>query len=123
MEDFKGHPDYEPLAVAFKRVVNILKGFEGGSVDAANFQEKEEENLYSAFCEIKAKVGTYIGEEKYKEALSEVARLRKPVDAFFDTVLVMSKDETVKFNRLSLLEELKTLFYGIADFSKIVTDG
>jgi glycyl-tRNA synthetase beta chain len=123
MEDFKGHPDYEPLAVAFKRVVNILKGFEGGAVDTAHFQEKEEENLYSAFCEIKEKVGTYIGEEKYNEALSEVARLRKPVDAFFDTVLVMSKEETVKFNRLSLLEELKTLFYGIADFSKIVTEG
>jgi glycyl-tRNA synthetase beta chain len=123
MEDFKGHPDYEPLAVAFKRVVNILKDFDKGSVDTAHFQEKEEENLYSAFCEIKEKVGTYIGEEKYKEALSEVARLRKPVDAFFDTVLVMSKDEKVKFNRLSLLEELKTLFYGIADFTKIVTDG
>ena len=123
MEDFKSHPDYEPLAVAFKRVVNILKGFEGGSVDTARFQEAEEENLHKAFLDISAKVESFIGNEKYKEALSEVARLRKPVDAFFDTVLVMAEDETVKFNRLSLLEELKTLFYGIADFTKIVTDG
>lgn len=123
MEDFKGHPDYEPLAIAFKRVVNILKEFDKGAVDTAHFQEKEEEDLYSAFLEIKEKAGTYISDEKYKEALSEVARLRKPVDAFFETVLVMAKDETVKFNRLSLLEELKTLFYGIADFSKIVTEG
>lgn len=123
MEDFKSHPDYEPLAVAFKRVVNILKGFEGGSVDTARFQEAEEENLHKAFLDISEKVESFIGNEKYKEALSEVARLRKPVDAFFDTVLVMAEDETVKFNRLSLLEELKTLFYGIADFTKIVTDG
>jgi glycyl-tRNA synthetase beta chain len=123
MEDFKGHPDYEPLAVAFKRVVNILKGFEGGSVDTARFQEAEEENLHKAFLDISEKVESFIDDEQYKEALSEVARLRKPVDAFFDTVLVMSKDEAVKFNRLSLLEELKTLFYGIADFTKIVTDG
>jgi glycyl-tRNA synthetase beta chain len=123
MEDFKGHPDYEPLAVAFKRVVNILKGFEGGSVDMARFQEAEEENLHKAFLNISEKAGSFIDDEKYKEALSEMARLRKPVDAFFDTVLVMAEDETVRFNRLSLLEELKTLFYGIADFSKIVTDG
>jgi len=123
MEDFKGHPDYEPLAVAFKRVVNILKGFEGGSVNTAHFQEAEEENLHKAFLEISEKVKGFIDDEKYNEALSEMARLRKPVDAFFDTVLVMAKDEKVKFNRLSLLEELKTLFYGIADFTQIVTDG
>ncbi|MEA3471068.1 MAG: glycine--tRNA ligase subunit beta, partial [Thermodesulfobacteriota bacterium] len=123
MENFKNHPDYEPLAIAFKRVVNILKGFDGGSVDTARFQEAEEENLYKAFLDIRAKAGDFIDSEKYKEALSELARLRKPVDAFFDTVLVMAEDETIKFNRLSLLEELKMLFYGIADFSKIVTDG
>ncbi|MBN2179649.1 MAG: glycine--tRNA ligase subunit beta [Deltaproteobacteria bacterium] len=123
MEDFKEHPDYEPLAVAFKRVVNILKGFEGGSVDTELFQEKEEENLHKAFLDISEKAKNFINDEKYNEALSEVARLRKSVDAFFDTVLVMAEDERVKFNRLSLLEELKTLFYGIADFTKIVTDG
>ena len=55
-------------------------------------------------------------------ALIQLARLRKPVDAFFDTVLVMAKDEKVKFNRLSLLKEISDLFHRIADFSKIVTD-
>jgi len=58
----------------------------------------------------------------YSGVLSELARLRKPVDAFFETVLVMAEDEKVRFNRLSLLEEISTLFHDVADFSKIVTD-
>jgi len=51
-----------------------------------------------------------------------MARLRAPVDAFFDTVLVMAPDEKVRFNRLSLLEGLAGLFYRVADFSRIVTE-
>jgi glycyl-tRNA synthetase beta chain len=51
-----------------------------------------------------------------------MVRLRKPVDAFFEAVMVMAKDEKVKFNRLSLLEAVAKLFYKVADFSKIVTE-
>jgi glycyl-tRNA synthetase beta chain len=51
-----------------------------------------------------------------------MARLRKPVDAFFEAVMVMAKDEAIKFNRLSLLAEISHLFHQIADFSKIVTE-
>jgi len=51
-----------------------------------------------------------------------MARLRKPVDDFFDTVLVMAEDAKIRFNRLSLLDEISTLFLDVADFSRIVTD-
>jgi glycyl-tRNA synthetase beta chain len=54
----------------------------------------------------------------YKEALLEMVRLRKPVDAFFEAVLVMAKDEKVKFNRLSLLEAVAKLFHKVADFAR-----
>ncbi len=122
VEAFKSHPDFEPLVIAFKRVVNILKDYKGGPVDAAFFEGNEERNLYGAFVDIREKAAAAIDEDRYSDALIEMARLRKPVDAFFDTVLVMAEDEKVRTNRLSLLAGLKGLFFRIADFSKIVTE-
>lgn len=121
MGDFKSHPDFEPLAIAFKRAGNIIKGFTGGSVDTSLFDTDEEKILYDAFLEIKEEATTCINSGNNQDALIEMARLRKPVDDFFDTVLVMAKDEKVRFNRLSLLEEISKLFHRVADFSKIVT--
>jgi glycyl-tRNA synthetase beta chain len=51
-----------------------------------------------------------------------MARMRQPVDAFFDGVLVMDKDEGIRKNRLALLREVFSLFLQVADFSKIVTE-
>ncbi|MBW2544783.1 MAG: glycine--tRNA ligase subunit beta [Deltaproteobacteria bacterium] len=123
MEAFKKHPDFEPLAIAFKRVVNILKDFEGGSVDTAVFDSSAETNLYHTFADIRERANGCIDEGRYADALSEMASLRKPVDTFFDEVMVMAEDEKIRFNRLSLLEEISKLFHRIADFSKIVTEG
>ncbi|MBW2631147.1 MAG: glycine--tRNA ligase subunit beta [Deltaproteobacteria bacterium] len=121
MEAFKKHPDFEPLAVAFKRVVNILKDFEGGSIDSSVFDSSAEDNLYHAFIDIRGTVNRYIDEGRYSDALSEMASLRKPVDTFFDEVMVMAEDEKIRLNRLSLLEGISKLFHRTADFSKIVT--
>jgi glycyl-tRNA synthetase beta chain len=67
------------------------------------------------------KVIKHIERNDYPSALIELATLRKPVDDFFNNVLVMAKDDAVRFNRLSLLEEISGTFHMIADFSKIVT--
>ncbi len=64
-----------------------------------------------------------IAEKDFNTALNKLAALRPPVDAFFDHVMVMDKDEKIRFNRLSLLSEISALFHKIADFSKIVTAG
>jgi len=122
MEAFKSHPDFEPLAIAFKRVGNILKDFEGGTVDSTLFETDSEKNLYDTFLEIREKAAAYLDNGNDRDALIEMARLREPVDAFFDSVLVMAKDEKVKFNRLSLLDKISKLFHRVADFSKIVTE-
>ncbi|MBP8985086.1 MAG: glycine--tRNA ligase subunit beta [Syntrophobacterales bacterium] len=121
MEDFKKRPDFEPLGIAFKRVCNIIKGFENGRVDTSLFTQREEEALYQAYLETKDRAGTFIDKDEYEEALRELAGMRKFVDEFFEAVLVMAEDEAVRFNRLSLLEAISKLFYRIADFSKIVT--
>jgi glycyl-tRNA synthetase beta chain len=121
MEKFKKHPDFEPLTVAFKRVGNILKGFKNGAVDASLFESDEERKLHNAYLEIKGRVSTYSDRSDYNKVLLELASLREPVDDFFEKILVMAKDEKIRFNRLSLLEKISRLFYEMADFSKIVT--
>jgi glycyl-tRNA synthetase beta chain len=122
MEIFKSNPEFQPLAIAFKRVANIIRGFQNGAVDPGLFSGAEEKHLHDAFLKISDTVFTLISCGDYSGVLGELARLRGPVDAFFETVLVMAEDEKVRFNRLSLLEEISTLFHDVADFSKIVTD-
>ena len=56
-------------------------------------------------------------------ALLEVASIKGAVDSFFDGVLVMDKDEKIKNNRLALLWHISDIFSGLADFSKITTQG
>jgi glycyl-tRNA synthetase beta chain len=122
MAEFKSHPDFQPLAIAFKRVVNIIRGFQNGAVDPALLSGSEEKNLHEAFLKIRETILTHISRGDYSAVLFDLARLREPVDAFFEAVLVMAEDEKVRFNRLSLLEEISTLFHNVADFSRIVTE-
>ncbi|OPL16426.1 MAG: glycine--tRNA ligase subunit beta [delta proteobacterium MLS_D] len=122
VEVFKNHPDFEPLVTAFKRIVNILKGFDGGTIDETLFESDAEKNLYETYRNIGGEAGTALDEDDYREALSLLARLRKPVDAFFESVLVMADDERIRSNRLALLADMAELFFRVADFSKLVTD-
>lgn len=122
MEAFKSHADFEPSAIAFKRVANIIKGFENGVVDSTKFENNEEKSLFDVFFKIRELVSGHIERDDYRSALSELALLRNPVDIFFENVMVMAKDESIRFNRLSLLKEISNLFDKIADFSKIVTE-
>ena len=123
MEAFKSHPDFQPLAIAFKRVVNIIRGSEAVQVSRELFASPEEKGLHDAFLTIRQTVLGHVAEGDYPSALVEMARLREPVDAFFGAVMVMAEDEKIRGNRLALLKEISTLFHDVADFSKIVTEG
>ena len=123
LEEFRKHPDFEPVSVAFKRVDNILKDFKGGQFDVNLLVHDAEINLFSYFDNIKPRVEKGIAEKDFAAALNKLAALRPHVDNFFDNVMVMDKDEKVRFNRQSLLAEISALFHKIADFSKIVTAG
>lgn len=123
LQAFRTNPEFEPISIAFKRVDNILKDFSNPQVDPKLFATDAERNLYSAAKEIEKQIVDGMEKNDFNLALKEMARLRPPVDAFFDSVMVMDKDEKVKFNRLSLLSEISATFHKIADFSKIVTAG
>lgn len=128
LQDLKTAPDFEPLSIAFKRVVNIIRKSEGSpkkegqseqALDTGLFQDKCEHDLYAAYDEIKNKVAANIKNENYSQALKNIASIRGKVDEFFDGVMVMAEDSNIRENRFALLSKIAGLFENIADFSKL----
>ena len=111
--------DFEMLAMAFKRIINIGKGFkETYRVNPDLFEHKSEEGLWKKFQLVKDEAKKEIDRENYFEALNVMSRLSKPVDEFFSEVMVMAEDRRVRENRLGILKELNNFFLQVADFSK-----
>ncbi|MER3123729.1 DALR anticodon-binding domain-containing protein, partial [Bacillus altitudinis] len=79
-----------------------------------------EVKLYNEFKVIKEKVNELLNEKKYSESLDCFASLRPSIDAMFDSVMVMDKDEAIKNNRLGLLKQIYDTMLSICDLSKIV---
>ncbi|EEX39136.1 glycine--tRNA ligase subunit beta [Vibrio sp. Vb2880] len=110
----------EALAAANKRVGNILAKFDGElaqEIDLALLQEDAEKALAEAVEVMTEALEPAFATGNYQQALSQLAGLREPVDAFFDNVMVMADDEALKKNRLTLLNNLRNLFLQIADIS------
>jgi glycyl-tRNA synthetase beta chain len=116
---FRKAADFEALGIAFKRVVNIVKGHTGNNFSEKHLVELVEKDLYKSFKEVRDKIQAKILEKNYLDSLLLMKNLKEPVDKFFDNVMVMDKDPKIKENRLSMLSEIKNLFFKIADFSKL----
>jgi glycyl-tRNA synthetase beta chain len=110
--DLKKDPTFSALLMAAKRVYNILAKAQPGIVSESLLNEPAEKELYSAVAKVKAKV-----QDKDIITLFE---LEKPINTFFDSVLVMDKSEKIKNNRLALLNSIKNIFDSLGDFSKIM---
>jgi glycyl-tRNA synthetase beta chain len=112
----------ESLAIANKRIANILKSASDATdcdVNPDLFQVDEERVLYSAVSGILEAHTRGLEERKYTEVLERLAGLREPVDRYFDTVMVMADDADQRRNRLSLMSQLRQLFLDVADLSCI----
>jgi len=119
LAEFKTHPDFEPLTVAFKRVGNIIKEGVDAPVDPSLFQDDAEAYLYEAIQKVKKSADGLILTGAWLDALTQIATLREPVDRFFDKVMVMAENPRVRTNRVALLTIIARLFGKIADFSRI----
>ncbi|MEE8349574.1 MAG: glycine--tRNA ligase subunit beta [Acidobacteriota bacterium] len=120
----KDLPDFEALAIAYKRTKNILskQSVDLPEVDQGVLEDPEEHALFDAFVKIRPEVETSVNEGEYDVALRRIAGLRETVDPFFDKVLVMTEDEILRKNRLRLLEDISRLFLSIADISEIIRE-
>jgi glycyl-tRNA synthetase beta chain len=108
------------LAVANKRIANILKGVSEPlpeSPDAALFEAAEEQHLHAAVTALLPLHQSDLAGRHYGELLRRLAMLRDPVDAFFTEVMVMTEDADRRRNRLALLQGLRRLFLDVADLS------
>ncbi|MEA1867196.1 MAG: glycine--tRNA ligase subunit beta [Thermodesulfobacteriota bacterium] len=119
----RSRPEFEPLSTAFKRVMNILKGFEGGAVNPLLLEAEQEKALYEVYLSVEKKVGVSLESLDYEQALVTLLSLKSQVDSFFDHVMVMTKDIDVRANRLALLWNIACLFLRIGDLSAIVVSG
>ena len=118
---FSQLPEAPSLAAANKRIANILK--QAGSVppdfDPALFSEAEETQLAGAYAALQPAFESAFRAGDYTGALRTLAALKAPVDAFFDKVLVMDKDERVRRNRIGFLGKLHATMNRVADLSRL----
>ena len=119
LEAFSSRREFESLVVAAKRAENITKAAHDRHVDATLLSESVEKELYDAVVSAEGKVGGLMDQKHYAEALDVLAALKQPIDAFFNGVMVMVEDASVRRNRLGLLVRVRDLFRQYADFSKI----
>ncbi|MFK4646045.1 glycyl-tRNA synthetase beta chain [Bradyrhizobium ottawaense] len=118
--------DGKNLLAGIKRASNILgieekkdkRSFEGAP-DVALYSLAEEKALAKAIGEVQAEASAAVVREDFAAAMSAMAKLRPPVDAFFDKVRVNDDDAKVRENRLKLLNEIRSATRAVADFSKI----
>jgi glycyl-tRNA synthetase beta chain len=118
--------DGKNLLAGYKRAANILREEEkksgevfDGAVDPALLAEPEEKALHDAIAAGESALAASVAAEDFDAAMAALAKLRAPVDAFFDKVLVNAPDKAVRANRLRLLNKIRQATLAIADFSKI----
>ena len=119
LDAFKTRPDFESLATAIKRVVNIIKEPETTPISQELLSGSAEQELFGALQNTEGLVAGCITHSDYDGALEAMSKLKGPIDAFFDSVLVMDKDEAIRRNRLALLTRIHDLFAKVGDFRKI----
>ncbi len=116
---------FEPLAVTFKRVGNIVAK-SGQSDDSAAsspvaelFESDAERDLFAKLNDVANAVAGSLEDGSYDAALGHLSSLRPTVDRFFDDVMVMAEDPEVRRNRLALMQQTGSMFASIADFTRI----
>ena len=126
LQAFRRLPEAEALAAANKRIRNILRqagDAQRAAVAEARLETPAEKTLFSEVRRLQGEIAPLLARADYAKVLTTLARLRAPVDRFFDEVMVMVDDAALRDNRLSLLDELSRLFLQVADISKLQPTG
>jgi len=117
-------PEAQSLAAANKRVANILKQAEArgesyARAEAHLFTEAAERDLFDALKKASERATPLFQQHDFTGYMKTFAVLKSPVDAFFDSVMVMVDEPAIRHNRLALLRDLRTEMNRVADISKL----
>jgi len=123
---FLASDDGANLLTAYKRASNIVRieekkdsrTYDGGA-DPTKLEQGEEKALYDGLANASGGIANAVGSEDFAGAMAALAKLRPPVDAFFDRVTVNTDNAILRENRLRLLSAIRSALGGVADFSKI----
>ena len=107
---------FEDLATAYARANNLCDSKLGTEVNEGLLSEVEQA-LVRAVGRAESNVASALENNNYAAALSELAALRKPIDLFFENTMVMDEDQTLRENRLRLLNSFVAVFANVADFA------
>jgi len=126
LQVFLASEDGANLLTAFRRASNIvaIEEREDGrkyadQVDSGLLHQPEERALADYLAEVDGRAGTLLAREKFENAMTELARLRRPIDDFFDKVTVNCDEPALRENRLRLLSAIRATMNRVADFSQI----
>jgi glycyl-tRNA synthetase beta chain len=124
LQSLRGEADLLSVASNFKRIMNILAQAEilSSDLDDSRMSDPAELALWHAFLHASPQVDSARQNHDYCSALRVLASMSTAVNEFFDKVLVMAKDPTIRGNRLALLKKLSELFLGVADISHMVIE-
>ena len=114
--------EFASIAAGYKRINNILKKSEhtATAYDEALFETDFERELAGLIKGEADQINREVSEENFTAAMTRLLTFSGPVDSFFENVMVMAEDESVKLNRLSLLNKLKEVFNMLGDLTKII---
>ena len=127
LSDFLSTEDGANLLAGYKRATNILRieekkdgeGAFNAAPDGMLFAQDEEKALAAAIATATASAKAAVVKEDFAAAMSALASLRAPVDAFFEHVTVNADDASVRANRLKLLAQIRAALHEVSDFSKV----
>ncbi len=120
---FRANEDFAGLVIGARRVSNILRSQAEHPLVPERLVEQAEKDLDAAARAASLSVARAVEGGDFDAAVKELLSLRRPIDAFFDGVMVMVDDEQVRSARLGLLASVRRLFLTIADFARVVLEG
>lgn len=119
LQAFRGEPLFADLYTAYTRAANLSRTAPEREPDPADFVDPAEGRLYGTVLDLRETVAPDVKRYAYRSVLQKLCALREPVDTFFDAVLVMDDNRTLRENRLALLRSVVQLVRLVADLSKI----
>jgi len=122
IEIYRKEKEFINFILSFKRLRNIIKGYENFEINPSLFKEKEEPKLYEDFLQVKEEFLQHYNHKNYLSALKVMTVLAPALEEFFEKVFVLCKEEELKKNRIGILQSIYREFLKIAQFSHLIVE-
>jgi glycyl-tRNA synthetase beta chain len=117
--------DFLSITMLFKRIVNIVNQAKKQNINIPRIVREDllildiEKTVFDVIKRLKIEVENHILKDEYGEVFDKVIKIKPLIDIFFERVMIMAEDETLKLNRISLINYIKDIFTEFIDFSSL----